>query len=147
MEAKLLSVLLSWTVNLSSYSHLGEAPEILFKPHVFFVDIACNGNEKCDAVAWYDNNGTIFLDARLEGNTDAFTRSVIVHELVHYLQDISGKYPKWTAIFMLSENVKPIQLKSNTLIKLQENSLQCLSTTLLVTNIQRFRLDRISNLI
>ena len=94
MEAKLLAVLLSWTVSLSSYNHPGEAPEITFKPHAFFVDIVCQGNEKCDAVAWYNNNGTIFLDDRLEGNTDAFTRSVVVHELVHYLQDISGKYPK-----------------------------------------------------
>jgi hypothetical protein len=93
MEAHLLAVLLSWTVNLSSYSHPGEPPEILFKPHTFFVDIVCNGNEKCDAVAWYNNQGTIFLDERLEGNKDAFTRSVVVHELVHYLQDISGDYP------------------------------------------------------
>ncbi len=94
MEAKLLAVLLSWTVSLSSYNHPGEAPEILFKPHTFFVDVACNGNEKCNAVAWYNNNGAIYLDERLEGNTDAFTRSVVVHELAHYLQDISGKYPK-----------------------------------------------------
>ena len=94
MEAKLLAVLLSWTVSLSNYEHPGEAPEILFKPHPFFVDIACQGNEKCDAVAWYNNKGIIFLDNRLEGNTDAFTRSVVVHELVHYLQDSSGDFPK-----------------------------------------------------
>lgn len=94
MEAKLLAVLLSWTVNLSSYSHSGEASEILFKPHTFFVDIACNGNKKCDAIAWYDSDRTIYLDKRLEENMDAFTRSVVVHELVHYLQDISGKYSK-----------------------------------------------------
>jgi len=92
MEAKLLVVLLSWTVHLSSYTHPGEVPEILFKPHAFFVDTACHGSEKCDVVAWYNNEGTIFLDDRLEGNTDAYTRSVVVHELVHYLQDISGKY-------------------------------------------------------
>jgi hypothetical protein len=94
MDAHLLAVLLSWTVSLSSYTHPGEAPEIIFKPHSYFVDIACQGNEKCDAVAWYNNQGTIFLDDRLKGNTDAFTRSVVVHELVHYLQDISGKYPE-----------------------------------------------------
>ena len=92
MEAKLLAVLLSWTVHLSSYPHPGETPEIIFKPHPFFVDTACNGNEKCDVVAWYNNEGIIFMDNRLEGNTDAFTRSVVVHELVHYLQDISGKH-------------------------------------------------------
>lgn len=94
MEAKLLAVLLSWTVSLTNYTHPGTAPELLFKPRTFFVETACQGNEKCDAVAWYNNNGTIFLDDRLEGNTDAFTRSVVVHELVHYLQDISGNYPE-----------------------------------------------------
>ena len=92
MDAKLIAVLLSWTVNLSSYPHPGEAPEILYKPHQFFVDIACGGNEKCDAVAWYNDADIIFLDDRLQGYTDANTRSVVVHELVHYLQDISGAY-------------------------------------------------------
>ncbi len=92
MDAKLIAVLLSWTINLSNYPHPGEAPELLYKPHQFFIDSACNGHEKCDAVAWYNNKGIIFLDDRLHGNTDAYTRSVVVHELVHYLQDISGKY-------------------------------------------------------
>lgn len=92
MEAKLLAVLLSWTVSLSSYPHPGVAPEIQFKPHQFFVDTACNGYKKCDALAWYDDEKIIYLDERLHGNTDAYTRSVVVHELVHYLQDLSGEY-------------------------------------------------------
>ena len=92
MNAKLIAVLLSWTVNLSNYPHPGEAPELQYKPHRFFVDIACDRHEKCDVVAWYNNDGIIFLDDRLRENTDAFTRSVVVHELVHYLQDISGEY-------------------------------------------------------
>jgi hypothetical protein len=92
VDAKLLAVLLSWTVNLSSYPHPGVAPELSYKPHQFFVDVACAGNEKCKAVAWYNNKNTIFLDDRIKGNTDANTRSVVVHELVHYLQDLSGKY-------------------------------------------------------
>lgn len=92
MDAKLIAVLLSWTVNLSSYPHPGVAPELIYKPHQFFVETACGEHEKCPAVAWYDNAVTIFLDDRLQGNTDANTRSVVVHELVHYLQDISGDY-------------------------------------------------------
>ena len=92
MDAKLLAVLLSWTVNLSSYPHPGTIPEIIYKSHQFFVDTACIGQTRCDAVAWYDNNGNIFLDDRLKNNTDAYTRSVVVHELVHYLQDLSGNY-------------------------------------------------------
>lgn len=92
MDAKLLAVLLSWTVNLSSYPHPGVAPEVIYKPHQFFIEIACAGNEKCDAAAWYNDKDTIFLDERLKGHTDANTRSVVVHELVHYLQDLSGEY-------------------------------------------------------
>ena len=92
MDAKLIAVLLSWTINLSSYPHPGVAPELLYKPHQFFVNMACYGHEKCDVVAWYNNEDTIFLDERLRGHTDAYTRSVVVHELLHYLQDISGEY-------------------------------------------------------
>ena len=94
MDANLLAVLLSWTVSLSSYSHPGVGPELIYKPHQFFVDTACAGNEKCKAVAWYDNAKTIFLDERLKGHVDANTRSVVVHELAHYLQDLSGEYEK-----------------------------------------------------
>lgn len=92
MEAKLLAVLLSWTVSLSSYTHPGVPPEIVFKTHEFFVKEACGGFNKCDVVAWYNNNGIIYLDERLDGHTDAYTRSVVVHELAHYLQDLSGEY-------------------------------------------------------
>ena len=92
MEAQLLAVLLSWTVSLSSYTHPGTPPEIVFKNHDFFVAEACGGNSRCEAVAWYNNDGTIFLDERLRGHTDAYTRSVVVHELAHYLQDLSGDY-------------------------------------------------------
>ena len=92
MEAKLFAVLLSWTVSLSQYPHPGETPELSYQPHQFFVDNACGGNEKCRAAAWYDNQGTIFLDERIKENTDAVTRSVVVHELTHYLQDLSGEY-------------------------------------------------------
>ncbi len=92
MDAKLLAVLLSWTVNLSSYPHPGVAPEVIYKPHQFFIEVACAGNKKCDAAAWYNDKDTIFLDERLKGHTDANTRSVVVHELVHYLQDLSGEY-------------------------------------------------------
>jgi|OM-RGC.v1.026057159 ribose 5-phosphate isomerase RpiB len=92
MEAKLLAVLLSWTVNLSSYPHPGVAPEIIYKPRQFFVDTACQGNQKCKAAAWYNDKNIIYLDDRLIGHTDANTRSVVVHELVHYLQDLSGEY-------------------------------------------------------
>lgn len=46
----------------------------------------------CSILAWYNNNGAIFLDDRLQQQTDVMTRSMLVHEMVHYLQDLSGRY-------------------------------------------------------
>ena len=92
MDQHLIAVLLSWTVSLSTYDHPGTPPEIEFKPRSFFVETACLGHEPCKAAAWYDYKGVIYLDELLKGRTDAITRSVVVHEMAHYLQDISGKY-------------------------------------------------------
>ena len=48
--------------------------------------------KNCRVAAWYDNNGTISLDTRLANLEDPIIRSVVVHELVHYLQDLSGEF-------------------------------------------------------
>ncbi|MCG8325758.1 MAG: hypothetical protein MI673_09585, partial [Thiotrichales bacterium] len=81
-------------VSLSQYNHPHELPNIEFKDHSFFVETVCQNTKKCPVAAWYDNNGTIYLDKRLEGHEDPETRSLIVHEMTHYLQDLSGKYPE-----------------------------------------------------
>ncbi|MBI4005859.1 MAG: hypothetical protein HY356_04250 [Gammaproteobacteria bacterium] len=89
---QMISVLLSWTVYLSGYPLPETLPVIEYQPHIFFVEKACLGNKNCRVAGWYDDNGTIYLDERVKGQEDAMTRSLIVHELVHYLQDLSGKY-------------------------------------------------------
>lgn len=40
----------------------------------------------------YNNNETIYINKILKDQTDPMTRGIIVHELVHYLQDLSGKF-------------------------------------------------------
>ena len=91
-KSELLVILLSWASHLSSYSYPEVAPDYEFKPHSFFVKHACLGNPNCKAGAWYNDNGIIYIDDRLENWEDPMVRSVIVHELTHYLQDLSGKY-------------------------------------------------------
>jgi len=91
-ETKMISVLLSWAIHLSGYPAPDRLPAIEYQPRGFFVEHACLGRESCRVAAWYDNNGIIYLDEHLKGRDDAITRSVIVHEIVHYLQDLSGKY-------------------------------------------------------
>ncbi|MGH8503594.1 MAG: hypothetical protein ACREVE_14195 [Gammaproteobacteria bacterium] len=86
-----IAVLLSWAVTLSGYPEPGEPPALAYKPHRFFVQQACGGDD-CEAVGWYNDQGVVYLDDRLRGEDSVFIRSLIVHEFVHYLQHLSGKY-------------------------------------------------------
>lgn len=91
-KAELIAVLLSWASHLTSYPYPESVPDVELRPAEFFVVHACGGDENCRAAAWYDNEGTIYLDDRIVDLEDPVVRSVIVHELVHYLQDLSGKF-------------------------------------------------------
>ncbi|MBI2993210.1 MAG: hypothetical protein HYY48_03425 [Gammaproteobacteria bacterium] len=91
--SQLIAVLLSWAAHLSGYPYPDTVPELNRVGHKFLVEHACTGEPRnCRAVAWYDDRDTIYLDDRVEDLEDPVVRSVIVHELVHYLQDLSGKY-------------------------------------------------------
>lgn len=87
---------------------------------ISFVDVACAGNEKCKAVAWHDNNKTIFLDDLIKGSTDANTRYDEMNCELHakrereassverqYLNKIGGRF---VAIYM---NYLPCKIQTN----------------------------------
>lgn len=92
----MITILLSWTVHLSGYPLPENPPVLEFKPHEFFVEHVCLGNPKCRVAAWYDDNGVIYINNHLKDKEDAITRSLIVHELAHYLQDLSNKFKSRT---------------------------------------------------
>ena len=90
---QLIAVLLSWAAHLSGYTYPDTVPQLTRVEHEFLVQHACAADAgHCRVVAWYDDQDTIYLDDRVEDIEDPVVRSVIVHELVHYLQDLSGKY-------------------------------------------------------
>ncbi|MBA2408783.1 MAG: hypothetical protein H0V62_03040 [Gammaproteobacteria bacterium] len=91
MEMATFSALLSWAVLLSGYAEPQGPPELEYKPHTFFVSEACGGDE-CEAIGWYNDAHVVYLDERMRGDNRSDTRSLVVHELVHYLQHLSGKY-------------------------------------------------------
>lgn len=86
-----ITVLLGWAVQLSSYSMPAEPPRVEYRPAQFFVERVCH-REPCRTLGWYDHQGTVFIDQRLQGRDDRFANSLLVHEFVHYLQDQSGQY-------------------------------------------------------
>jgi hypothetical protein len=90
--SELIAVLLSWAASLSGYPYPESRPAIEYRGQEFFEQNACVTAKNCRAAAWYDNAGTIYLDTRLANLEDPLIRSVVVHELVHYLQDLSGEF-------------------------------------------------------
>jgi hypothetical protein len=79
------AIALSWAVSLTGYPMPRHMPEVREVPHSYFVEHACNGHE-CKVMGWFPPGDTIYLDARLKPREDLYASSVVVHEMVHYLQ-------------------------------------------------------------
>jgi hypothetical protein len=85
---ELYASLLSWAVTLSGYPAPVEPPVVVAQPHAFFVEHACNAQE-CKVLGWYAGGRNVYVDETLEPETSLFASSIVVHEMVHYLQGVA----------------------------------------------------------
>ena len=71
--------------------HVSKAPPRIYRiPHAELENYVCGTN--CKIQAWYKPGDGIFLDESLEPETNLFHRSILLHEMVHYFQDMAGEY-------------------------------------------------------
>ncbi len=89
-EAELMPALVSALDQLSKYHRPVALPEIIRVPHERIEAMVCNA--KCGALATYRPGEGIYLDDRLKPETQLFDRSILLHELVHYVQDMSDEH-------------------------------------------------------
>jgi len=82
---------MNWAIHLSRYDKPAQIPEVQFVPHAFLVEAACFGVE-CKVLGWYNDTGVIYIDDRFMDDDSLASRSLIVHEIMHYLQHLSGEY-------------------------------------------------------
>jgi hypothetical protein len=80
--------LLSWAVTLSGYPAPAEPPVVVAKPHEFFVEQACNG-QPCKVLGWYAGGKNLYIDERMDPQESLLASSIVVHEMVHYLQGVA----------------------------------------------------------
>lgn len=99
-EVEMEQTLLSWAVKLSGMPKPKVAPIVEYVPHEFFVTKACGGNE-CKVWGWYPNTGgnIVYVDERFHAilfdgsdGRSVLAASVIVHEMVHYLQAVTRRF-------------------------------------------------------
>ncbi|MGD2139818.1 MAG: hypothetical protein PVH25_05445 [Burkholderiales bacterium] len=83
----LVPALLLTIDHLSKYKMPHELPVVHRAPHEKIEQLACG--KPCAALAAYRSGEGIFIDEALKPETEIFARSVLLHELVHYLQDVS----------------------------------------------------------
>ena len=84
--SELLPNLLTVIDQITKYRAPDSLPDIKKVPHSVIEDYACG--EPCAALAVYRSGDGIYLDESMDPETDVFARSVLLHELVHYVQDI-----------------------------------------------------------
>ncbi|MEQ1879748.1 MAG: hypothetical protein ABL878_02130 [Burkholderiales bacterium] len=88
-EKDLVPALLSAVDQLSKYPKPSQLPEIYRVAHRRLEEMVCPTG--CPVLATYRPGEGIFLDETLTPETDLFHRSVLLHELVHYVQDLNNE--------------------------------------------------------
>jgi hypothetical protein len=75
---------------LSAYPVPDRVPEVVLVSHPELERMACDG--PCAVYGWFPGGKTIYLDDRLDPVHKTVDAGILVHELVHFLQQESGRF-------------------------------------------------------
>ncbi len=92
--------LLAWAVAHTAYAPPPSAPAIVYQPQAVLVAAVCSAKgDHCAPRAYYgDGSETIVMRASFRRSRSMRARAILVHELVHYLQDLSGRWPEMSCL-------------------------------------------------
>ena len=109
MSTELIIYLLSWASFYTNYSAPETLPTIEIIDHSYFVSTVCFGvdthQKPCLARGMYNDKetGAIYLNAKYISEITSDSEATIIHEMVHYLQDLSGD---WEGMENWQEDIK-----------------------------------------
>lgn len=89
-QDELMPVLFRTIQRLSRYAPPTEFPVIISLPTSELNRLACKGD--CSVLGHYAGGREIYLDSKLSPEKNLFDRSVLLHEMVHYLQGLEGQH-------------------------------------------------------
>ena len=75
---------------LTGYGPPAEPPTVALISHGELEQAACD--RPCEVYGWYPFGATVYLDDRLDPLRDIRARAILLHELVHYLQNQHGAF-------------------------------------------------------
>jgi hypothetical protein len=82
--------LLAWIGAHTSYALPNDKPAVALVPHAYLEQLACG--EKCPALGVYPDGNVIYIDDALQIDTNVCAKSVLLHELVHFLQHRDDRF-------------------------------------------------------
>lgn len=77
---------------LSGYPIPGQLPEVHVVPQAVIAELVCKAS--CRVQAFYHPDFGIFVDEKLKLEGDAYAQSILLHELVHHAQQVSGRFER-----------------------------------------------------
>ena len=89
MKAIVVS-LLTWIGAHSNYAVPKDTPAVAMVSHDYLVALACDHD--CPVMGVYPDQNVVYIDEALQIDTNVCAQSVLLHELVHYLQNRDGKF-------------------------------------------------------
>lgn len=75
---------------ISGYAPPTVQPELHQVSHATIESEICHG--PCQIRAYYDPTRGVYIDETLDVQNDLFARSILLHELVHHVQSVSGRF-------------------------------------------------------
>lgn len=87
---EVLASLLIFAQSATGYALPEDPPRIAFAPHAELERAACS--RPCKIYGWYPRGKIIYLDDRLDPVHEVRARSILLHELVHYMQQVHGAF-------------------------------------------------------
>lgn len=104
-QADIIVELIAWAVVLSGYEMPNDMPMVYWRPHEHFVEKLCDGVDTkihpCTARALYNDEKAAIISLNtkyweINKEWSPYQRSIVLHEMVHYLQHMTGKYDGYT---------------------------------------------------
>ncbi len=89
--AEIVAELLLFAQGVTGYTPAERPPEVVFIAQAELQERACDN--PCEVFGWYPHGSRfVYLDNRMDPLTDLKARSILLHELVHYLQQANGAF-------------------------------------------------------
>jgi hypothetical protein len=89
---EVVSCLVAWVVAFANAPQPGALPRVEVVPHAQLEAMVCG--EPCPVQGAYGYGDVVYLDDALDPVRDLWARSVLLHEIVHYIQEAGGAYER-----------------------------------------------------